>query len=134
MRAYGSSAVLPMQDFPIAARDAKWDAEAAEAAVRLLTGAEERPNAAYAACFFWHDTAASELFGSYRLPYCDVVDDRITAVPHAIFAVAGILDGARGGTTIPKADQEKIKAVVTQWYARMAIEFDDPAIVAPWKQ
>jgi hypothetical protein len=127
------SAVTPLQDFPIAPREREWDAETAEAAFRVLTGAEERPNAAYAACFFWHDAAAPELFGSYRLPYCDVIDAEITAVPRAIFAVAGILDGARGGTSIPKGDRERIKSVVAQWYARMAIEFDDPAIVVPWR-
>jgi hypothetical protein len=126
------SGVTPLQDFPIAPRDRVWDSESAEAAVRVLTGSEERPNAAYAACFFWHDAAAPELFGSYRLPYCDVIDAELTAVPHAIFSVAGILDGARGGTTIPKADQERIKAVVAQWYERMTVEFDDPAIVVPW--
>jgi hypothetical protein len=126
------SAVTPMQDFPIAARDRGWDREAAETAIRIWTRAGERPTVAYAACFFWHDTAAPELFGSYRFPYCDVIDDEITAVPRALVAVAAVLDGARGGTTIPASDREAVKSVVAEWYARMAIEFDDPAIVVPW--
>jgi hypothetical protein len=133
MSAYRLSGVTPLKDFPIAARETPWDRRAAEAAIRVWTRAAERPTIAYAACFFWHDTEAPELFGSYRLPYCDVIDDEVTAVPRAIAAVAAVLDGGRGGTTIPAADREEIKHVVAQWYARMAVEFDDPAIVPPWQ-
>ncbi len=123
---------MTMRDIPLAPRHRAWNGDLAEAAIRAKTGAEDAPNSAYAACFFWHDTVAPELFGSYKLLYCDVIDGEIEAVPRAIFAVAGILDGARGGTTIPHAEQEQIKTVVAQWYARMAREFDDPSLVAPW--
>jgi len=121
-----------MRDIPLAPRATPWNGDSAEAAIRAQTGANDAPNAAYGACFLWHDTAAPKLFGSYKLLYCDVIGGEIVAVPHAIFSVAGTLDGARGGTSIPRADQEKIKAVVAEWYARMAREFDDASIVAPW--
>jgi hypothetical protein len=134
MSAYEINAVTPMQDFPIADRDTAWDADAAEAAIRIWTRAIEQPTIAYAACFFWHDVTAPELFGSYRLPYCDVLGDRITVVPNAIFDAAALLDGARGRTLIPNADQEEVKAVVAEWHVRMAIEFEDPAIVTPWER
>lgn len=126
------TAVMPMRDIPLAARDTVWDSDRAEDAIRADTGAEARPNAAYASCFFWHDVVAPDLYGSYKLLYCDVVEGEIVAVPRAIFSVAGILDGARGGTSIPRADQEKIKVVVAEWYLRMAAEFDDSSLVAPW--
>jgi len=125
-------AVTEMTDFPLAARDRSWDGDRAEAAIRKQTGAEDAPNAAYASCFFWHDSAAPELYGSYKLLYCDVIDGRIEVVPHAIFAVAGVLDGARTGLSVPEADQEKIKTVVGKWYARMANEFADDSLAAPW--
>ena len=121
-----------MKDFPLAPRDTPWDGDLAEAAIRAATGAEDAPTTAYGDCFFWHDVAAPDRYGSYKLGYCDVIEHEITAVPHAIFAVAGILDGARGGTTIPEADQNRIKAVVGKWYAKMADQFGDHSIVAPW--
>ncbi len=127
-----AEAVTPLKDFPLAPRDTRWDAEVAEPGIRAKTGAGDHPNAAYAECFFWHDAAAPDLYGSYKLLYCDVIDGEIEVVPRAIFAVAGILDGARGGTAIPRADQAKIKAVVGEWYARMARGFADASIVAPW--
>jgi len=129
---HGTGVVTALQDFPLAPRRTRWDGDKAEAAIRTVTGAEAAPTAAYTDCFFWHDADAADLYGSYKLLYCDVIGGRITAVPHAIFAVAGILDGARGGTTIPRADQDEIKTVVGEWYAKMAEEFDDASIVAPW--
>lgn len=93
----GSGTVASMTEFPLAPRGSAWDGDTGEAAIRAKTGAEGGPNAAYGTCFFWHDVAAAERYGSYKLLYCDVIDDEIRAVPHAIFAVAGILDGARGG-------------------------------------
>ena len=123
-----------MTEFPLAPRATAWDGDTAEAAIRAKTGAEDAPNAAYGSCFFWHDSAAPERYGSYKLLYCDVIDGEIKAVPHAIFAVAGILDGARGGTTIPEADQDKIKTVVGEWYEKMADEFDDASLSAPWSR
>jgi len=123
--------VTRKMDFPLAPRRTQWDRDRAEAAVRVETGAVDAPNAAYAGCFFWHD-AAADRYDSYELLYCDVVEGEIKAVPRAIFAVAGLLEGARGGTTIPRADQEAIKAVVAEWYAEMADEFGDASIVVPW--
>ena len=128
----GSGAVTSMTGFPLAPRGTAWDGDTAEAAIRAKTGAKDAPNAAYGTCFFWHDAGAADRYESYKLPYCDVIDDEIKAVPHAIFAVAGILDGARGGTTIPEADQREIKRVVREWYEKMAKEFDDASLSAPW--
>ena len=127
-----SAAVTPMKDFPLAPRRTRWDGDEAEAAIRAKTSAEDAPNAAYRDCFFWHDADGADRYGSYKLLYCDVIDGEIAVVPHAIFAVAGVLDGARGGTTIPQADQDEIKTVVGEWYVKMAEEFDDASIVAPW--
>ena len=129
---HGSGAVTLMTEFPLAPRGTVWDSDMAEAAIRAKTGAEDAPNAAYGKCFFWHDAGAVERYGSYKLLNCDMIDDEIKAVPHAIFAVAGILDGARGGTTLPESDQEEIKTVVGEWYEKMAEDFDDASLRAPW--
>jgi hypothetical protein len=128
----GTGVVTPMIDFSLAPRGTHWDSVGAEAAIRAATAADAAPNSAYADCFFWHDGRAPERYGSYKLPYCDVIGDEIVAVPHAIFAVAGVLDGARGGVAISRADQDEIRTVVGEWYAKMADEFDDASIAAPW--
>ena len=129
---HGTGTVTPLKDFPLAERDRHWDGDVAEKAIRDATGAGDVPTAAYADCFFWHDADAPDRYGSYKLLYCDVIAGEIVAVPHAIFAVAGILDGARGGTSIPRSDQDQIKTVVGRWYTRMADAFHDASLIAPW--
>jgi HK97 family phage prohead protease len=121
-------------DWPLASRDRAWDAAAAEGRIRSWAGAEEKPNAKYASCFFWYDAENTTNFTAYKLLFCDVVSGQVQAIPRGIFAVAGVLSGARGGADIPEADQAKIRSSVASYYARMRTEFDDDGIVPPWEK
>ena len=119
------------QNLPLAPRDHAWDASAADKRVRTYAGAEEKPTEKYCHAFFYCEGDGSE-YGDYKLPYADVVDGKLMAVPKAIFAVAGALDGARGGLDIPEADKDHIKAQVNKYYAKMREEFKDETLKAPW--
>jgi len=121
-------------DWPLADRDRAWDAGAAEGRIRSWAGAEDGPNEKYRSCHFWYDAENADNFTAYKLLFCDVVDGTVRAVPRGVFAVAGVLSGARGGTTIPAGDQDGIKARVSGYYARMRREFDDDSIVSPWEK
>lgn len=121
-------------NLPLAPRDRPWDKTAAERRVRAWAGAEEAPNERYRNAFFWYDAENPENFGSYKLLYCDVIDGKLHAVPRAIFAVAAVLQGARGGVDIPESDKARIRSIVSRWYARMRQEFDDDSIVPPWEE
>lgn len=121
-------------DLPLGPRDMSWDADMAEARVRRWAGAEDAPNERYARAFFWVDDAAPDKFGSYKLQFADVVGEELVAVPRAIFAVAAVIQGGRGGVDIPESDMSELRTVLEEWYERMAREFDDDAIVAPWKK
>jgi len=114
--------VVPYQDLPIAPEDTEWDADEADRRVREFTNSTEEPSDSYKRAFFWYDSAAPENFGSYKLGYADVIDGQLMAVPRAIFAVHGVLDGARGGVDIPQADQESIKRQVARYYEKMGLE------------
>lgn len=114
--------VVPFQDLPLADRDREWDSDAAVGRIRELTGSMDEPSDSYRNAFFWFDNDAPDNFGSYKLPYADVIDGRLVAVPRGIFAVAGVLQGARGGTDIPEADQERIKRNVERYYDKMGLE------------
>ena len=118
---------------PLADRGRPWDAGEAEKRIRTWAKAEDGPNAKYAEAFFYHAADASK-FGDYKLPFADVVGDKLTAVPRAIFAVAAVLQGGRGGVDIPAADKARIKGEVAAYYARMRKEFDDASIKAPWER
>lgn len=122
-----TAAITGNQDLPLADREAEWDG--AEA-LRALQDAE-----ALSQGCFWRDPDAessSNVQGDYKLPFATVIDGTVTAIPAGIMAVAGVLQGAMGGVDIPEADIDRIRTRVEAWYERMAEEFDDPDLVAPW--
>ena len=87
----------------------------------------------YARAFFWRDGENPEQFGSYKLGYADIVDGDLKAVPRGIFAVAGVLQGARGGADIPEAEQNSIKTQVGRYYQKMSDEYGED-LTPPWSK
>ena len=121
-------------DLPIAPRDTAWDAAAADKRVQEYAGGKDNMDwEKYAKAFFYVDETNKELLGSYKLQFADVIDGSLVAVPKGIFAVAGVLNGARGGADIPESDAMEIKDKVSAYYARLAKEFNDDSIKAPFE-
>lgn len=115
-------AITSFKDYSMADRDTPWDSSAAEKRVRDFTKATEEPNSRYADCFMWYDAEDSDNFTAYKLQYCDVIDGSLKAVPRAIFAIAAVLQGGRGGVDISQEDQDKIKGHVFKYYKKMNLE------------
>lgn len=109
----------PYQDLPLASEDREWDSNAAIQRIREFTDSMDAPSNSYKRAFMWFDTAASEDFTAYKLPYADVIDGSLVAVPRAIYAIAAALRGARGGVEIPESDKAKIINNVNKYYAKM---------------
>lgn len=114
--------VIPFQDLPLAPKDRAWDSAIADSRVRSWAGATDAPNEKYRKAFLWCDSAAPELFGSYKLQIGDVINGELQAIPRAIFAVAGVLRGARGGVNIPGEDKERIKGHINRYYKSLDME------------
>lgn len=123
-------------DLPLAGRDAEWDGDAAAGRLADHCALDEEEDAdwgCYAAGFLYQDDQADENSrGAYGFGIVDVIDGSPTIVPAGVYAVASVLEGGRGGTQIPDEDQEAMKKVVSGIYSRMAEEFDDDTIRAPW--
>ena len=121
-------------DLAFADRDTSWDAAAADKRVQEYAGGADNMDwTKYGKAFFYCDESNKELLGSYKLQFADIVDGELKAIPKAIFAVAGVLNGARGGVDIPADDASAIKGKVSAYYDRMAKEFNDDSIVAPFE-
>lgn len=84
--------------------------------------------------FLWYDSSAPDLVGSYRLKIGDVIDGKLYAVWRGITVIAAVLQGSRGGTTIPEADRAAVKRQVERYYAKARALFNDDTIQVPWKQ
>ena len=109
-------AVTSFQDLPMADRDREWDGDAAD-----------EPNEKYRNAHVWYDADNKDNFTAYKLLIADVVDGRLQAVPRGVMAAGNILQGARGGVDLPKADVERVKGHIAKYYAKM----DDEA---PWER
>jgi len=121
-RVMAVKSATPFLDLPLADRARPWDSEQAIGRVRELTGSIELPSESYRDAFFWYDPEATEEFGSYKLPFVDVIDGNLVAVPRGIFAAAAALQGARGGVDIPEADREAVIANVARYYEKLGLE------------
>jgi HK97 family phage prohead protease len=119
--------VTPFRNFPIASKESQWDSLQATRRVREFTNSTEKPSSSYKKAFLWYDENNADTFGAYKLPFVDVIDGDLKIVPRAIFAVAAVLQGARGGVNVPSEDKEKLKAMVSKYYKKMDL-------VAPWEE
>jgi len=108
-------AVTGFQDFNLADADREWDGDAADKRVRKWAGAEDEPNQKYRDAHVWYDADNKDNFTAYKLLICDVVKDKLVAVPRAVMAAGGIMQGARGGVDIPKSDVDRVKSHLAKY-------------------
>lgn len=134
-----SDAATSFTDLPLASRDMAWDSAAADKRFRQRVSSDGSGDAdkmnwpRYRAGHFWYDSGNADAFGGYKLLFVDVVDGQLKAVPRAIFACAGVMMGARGGVDMPAGDRDAVKAHIDKYYEKMAREFNDDSIEAPWE-
>lgn len=110
------------QDLPLTDRDREWDNDEAIARIRKFTGSGDDPSSSYRKAFMWFDADDADDYEAYKLPYADVINGRLKAVPRAIFAIAAALRGARARLKIPEADKAKVRNHVNRYYAKMGEE------------
>jgi len=104
------------QDLPIADRNTAWSGR--EARINVLEWAKE-DMLKYAKAFFWYDENDAENLGAYKLPFADVIDGVLMAIPNGIFSAAAAIMGARGGVDLPEEDIPTIKDHIQKYYDKM---------------
>lgn len=121
-RIFSVKAVSGVSTLPLAPESHPWNSSTATLRVRKFTGSTEKPSAKYKRAFMYYDPAHEEEFTAYKLPYADVIDGELKAVPRAIFAIAAALHGGRGGVDIPEADKNKIASICNKYYDKLDME------------
>lgn len=121
----------PYQNLPLADDTRPWDSTAARGRVRQFTDSTESPSSDYKKAFFYYDSENVDNFGAYKLPYADIIDGELKAVPRGVFAAAGALQGARGGVNIPESDRSAIETNINKYYKKMGREspFDEKYLI-----
>lgn len=111
----GFKTVTPFKNLPLAPRNRTWSASDARGRVRTATGSTEAPSASYRNAFLWFDSADSDNFGAYKLPFVDVVDGTLTAIPRALNNAKARLDQ----TDIPAGDKTRVLANIDRYQAKL---------------
>lgn len=113
---------LPYQDLPLASKDLKWDAPEAKKRIMKWAGGDNWSSSKYSKAFMLVSGDGKNL-GDYRLPYADIVDGSLKAIPKGIFAVAGAIAGARtGGMNITAEEKSKVQSQLKKYYAKLDME------------
>lgn len=107
-------------NLPLADEDHAWDADAARQ--RMWERADGDWDA-YGDGFVLSD--GSDTREGFKLPFADVIDGELKAVPRGVFAAAGVLQGARGG--MQGGGEEAARRFLVRYYKRMKRP-------APWDQ
>lgn len=114
-----AKAATSFGDLPLADVARPWSASEARGRVRQFLDSVDEPSSKYRRAFFWFDSEDAENFGAYKMPYADVIDGRLTAVPRGIFAAAASFSGARTPLKIPEADREAVRNHINRYYGKM---------------
>lgn len=107
-----------MDNLPVATKEHIWDEASAKTHMEHLCTS---PNTgkinwiAYSKGFMWYDSANPELLGSYKLPFCDVINGNLTIIPKALYAIAVFIDR----TQIPETDRVKVKSLLAKYYIKI---------------
>lgn len=119
-------------DYPIAERDHSWDAGEAKKRIKdWATEGESIDYSKYGKAFMLQE-GDKDLLTSYSLPFCDVIDGKLTIIPKAVFSIAGVLQGARSGIKTSDENKGKVKSYCEKLYKKFAEKFDDEEIKVPW--
>ncbi len=113
-------------DLPLADADREWDGdEATDALFKLAGDGDDFDANTVRRGHFAYNTGDADQQQGYKLPFATVVDGEMKAVPRAIYAVAQVLEGGRGGVDLPDDVQQEIRKKVEKYYDKMG---EDP----PW--
>ena len=123
--AYRIDMVPDFEDLPMASKDYQWDSKAAIKRVRAWAEAEEEPNAQFAQAFMYVDADNADKFSAYKLPFADIIDGKLKAVPRALNAISSVLGGGRGGVDISKEDKELVRGLVERYREKMEDHVDE---------
>lgn len=105
---------------PLASKDHAWSGPEAKKRIFAWAGGDDFDPSKVKKAFFYYDAENDKLKSSYKLPFADVVDGKLMAIPRALSAVQGALDGARGtGVDIPDSDKDGIMKKVDSYQNRI---------------
>jgi 2'-5' RNA ligase len=122
-------------DLPVMDRDTPWDGDAAKTRVfEWATDAngDVDPGMLGMAFLYLDDEADPTTQAAWKLGFADYVDGQLRIVPEAVFAIAGALNGARGGVDVPEEDMAALRERTEDLYETVGEALGEDDLRAPW--
>lgn len=118
-----AAAVSGFKNAPL--MDGAWDAAAADGRVRAYLSAngsgdlDQVDMARYRGCYVFYDEAAPDNISAFKGLICDVENDALRIHKGAVQALAGAMQGARGGLDVDVSPEDitKGRALLARYYA-----------------
>ena len=111
------------ESLELASDDTDWDGEQARDNIfDWAGGGDDFDQRKVKRAFFAYDEDEAENETSYKLPFAEVIDGDLKAVPKGVEAVAAVLEGARGGVDLPKEVIDEVRGKVQSYYQKMGEE------------
>lgn len=107
---------LLLGSLPIAENSHSWNAATAIGRIKKWAGGPEKEKinwSRYRKAFFWYNESDPENFGSYKLPFVDVVNGHLIAVPKGIEAAAEKLDD------VPEEQREAVQDRIALYFRKL---------------
>jgi hypothetical protein len=102
---------------PIATGNPSWDGGAAE---KRVWDNAKGDGAKAGRAYFWQDSKGDpNLRQTYKLPFADVINGTLTAIPKGVEAAFGAMRGARTPISIPAGDKAGVLAKIKAYYDKM---------------
>ncbi len=120
-------------DLPID-MEKSWDGDAARKRVAKWAGGPDKESIdwkKYRQAFFWYDENNPENYGSYKLPFADVIEGRLTAIWRGVAAAMAALLKARRGVDIPEKDRKLVYNHIKRYYQKAGKEAPDFRLYSP---
>ncbi len=125
--------IIPFEDLAIAPREHEWDADAAfKRVIEWAGGAQDESKmnwTRFRRAFVCCDPENPDQAASYKMPIADVVNGDLLAIPRAIFAAAKSVKRGEEDD-----DEAAMRTNLGRYFEKMAVEFHDEKIVAPWEK
>jgi hypothetical protein len=84
------------------------------------------------ALLYLDDEADPTTQAAWKLGFADYVDGQLRIVPEAVFAIAGALNGARGGVDVPEEDMAALRERTEDLYETVGEALGEDDLRAPW--
>jgi len=113
----------PFHDLPLAGRDHKWDPVAAQKRIQDFTkSTEDEISSDYKNGFLFVDADASDEVEGYKLLIADIVNEKMTIIPRALFAAAASVKTAQTRAILPDGARSKVLDTINQYYEKVGLE------------